>query len=381
MGSTHLGHLHSCISLDTWGHGVKSLEAEYKQTKIKSAVKLYGNEDPTIGLGRAFEEQAAVKGHRKEAGKFAEELGVSLNLSYPNPKLYDEEGKEVPKEKIKDKLKQRVRGQYAEKIRGERWQGKLLTSRWDDEDLSRQECFAWMTTWQRAPTHMIAGMTELYEQMLPTKVYSCHKTGTTPANDTTCRLCGKGTESMAHVIAGCSALAQSKYLERHNAALKVLYFELLRDLKLVDEVPPWYSKIQPKPLYESQDVQAFWDIPVYAEHNEVRANRVDARIVNHRERTVSTIEMSCPWVENRGKKDEEKTLKYGPLRWELKAQYKGYKINQYNVIIDVLGGWSVDMERSLRVLLGSRCREILRLMQRSVISSTLHIARTFKVAT
>ena len=85
-------------------------------------------------------------------------------------------------------------------------------------------------------------------------------------------------------------------------------------------------------------------------------------------------------VENRGKKDEDKTLKYGPLRWELKAQYKGYKINQYNVIIDVLGGWSVDMERSLRVLLGSSSREVLRLMQRSVISSTLHIARTFKVA-
>ena len=94
-------------------------------------------------------------------------------------------------------------------------------------------------------------------------------------------------------------------------------------------------------------------IPVFAEHNEVRANRVDARIVNHREKIVSTIEMSYPWVENRGKKDEEKTLKYGPLGWELKAQYKGYKINQYKVIIDVLGGWSVDMERSLRVLLGS----------------------------
>ncbi|PFX17665.1 hypothetical protein AWC38_SpisGene17993 [Stylophora pistillata] len=72
-----------------------------------AAVKLYGKEDPTMGLVRAFEEQAAVKGHRllvKEAGKFAEELGVSLNLSYPSPKLYDEEGKEVSKEKIKDKL-------------------------------------------------------------------------------------------------------------------------------------------------------------------------------------------------------------------------------------------------------------------------------------
>ena len=107
---------------------------------------------------------------------------------------------------------------------------------------------------------------------------------------------------------------------------------------------------------------------------------MDARIISHREKTLSTIEMSCPWVKNRGKIDEEKTLKYGPLRWELKAQYKGYKINQYNVIMDVLGGWSVDMERSLRVLLGSRCREILSLMQRSVISSMLHITRTFKVA-
>ena len=82
------------------------------------------------------------------------------------------------------------------------------------------------------------------------------------------------------MIVGCSALAQSKYLERHNAAL----IELLRDFELVDEVPPWYSKTQPKPMYESQDVQGFWDIPVFAEHNEVRANRVDATIVNHREK-------------------------------------------------------------------------------------------------
>ena len=83
--------------------GVKPVEAEYKQTKVKSAVKLYGTEDPTMGLVCAFEEQAVVRGHRslvKEAGKFAEELGISLNLSYPNPKLYDEEGKEMPKEKM-----------------------------------------------------------------------------------------------------------------------------------------------------------------------------------------------------------------------------------------------------------------------------------------
>ena len=39
-----------------------------------------------------------------------------------------------------------------------------------------------------------------------------------------------------HILAGCSALAQSKYLERDNSALKVLFFELLQDLKLIDSV-------------------------------------------------------------------------------------------------------------------------------------------------
>ena len=35
--------------------------------------------------------------------------------------------------------------------------------------------------------------------------------------------------------------------------------------------------------------------------------------------------MSCPWIESRAKKDEEKTLKYGPMMWELKQIYNGYR--------------------------------------------------------
>ena len=44
--------------------------------------------------------------------------------------------------------------------------------------------------------------------------------------------------------------------------------------------------------------------------------------------------MSCPWVSNRDKKTSEK---YAPLRWEMKQRYPGYEINQYNIILDVLG--------------------------------------------
>ena len=78
----------------------------------------------------------------------------------------------------------------------------------------------------------------------------------------------------------------------------------------------------PKAVYKSEKVEAWWDVPVYADHQEVRANRVDARIVNHVSKKVMTIEMSCPWISNREKKSEEKTMKYGPLMWEVKEHLK-----------------------------------------------------------
>ena len=74
--------------------------------------------------------------------------------------------------------------------------------------------------------------------------------------------------------------------------------------------------------------------------------------------------MSCPWLENRSTKDEEKSLKYGPLRWKLKQQYPGYKVKQYNITIDVLGGWFKELEKSMNELVGVKGDNILRRMQR-----------------
>ena len=101
-------------------------------------------------------------------------------------------------------------------------------------------------------------MFELYEQLLPTRLYACQKTHTSLESEAWWRLCGKAPESVAHILSGCGALAQSKYLSRHDSALKVLFYEMLHDLGLIDEVPPWYSPAKPKPVYESDDVQAYW---------------------------------------------------------------------------------------------------------------------------
>ena len=103
--------------------------------------------------------------------------------------------------------------------------------------------------------------------------------------------------------------------------------------------------------------------------------------MNHKSKEVVVLEMSCPWIYNRGKKDKEKSVKYGPLRWELQERYPGYTVQQYNIIMDVLGGWSRTIEEGLRKLLGKKTKDVLRNMQKSVVSSTLNIARIFKIIT
>ena len=76
--------------------------------KVKAAVKLYQNRDPAMKMVREFEEQAESKGYQsmtKEAGKYAEEYGLQLQLDHPDPVCVTEEGEVVPGDKLKTRLR------------------------------------------------------------------------------------------------------------------------------------------------------------------------------------------------------------------------------------------------------------------------------------
>ena len=79
-------------------------------------------------------------------------------------------------------------------------------------------------------------------------------------------------------------------------------------------------------------------------------------------------------------KDFEKTTKYSQLRLELTNRYPEYKVNQYNIIMDVLGGCSKEVEKNIKELVGDKCESIMRQMQKAILSSSLHIARMFKLS-
>ena len=154
---------------------------------------------------------------------------------------------------------------------------------------------------------------------------------------------------------------------------------MIRPLDLVTLEVPWFSKTQPKPMYENERAIAYWDIPLYADNTHVKANRIDATIVDKENKEVSVIEMSCPWVEIREEKDAKKTTKYGPLRWELEQRYPEYRVRQFNVIVDVLGGYSRDVRKALKELVGDKSDTMALQIQKSVITSSLNIARRFKL--
>ena len=68
------------------------------------------------------------------------------------------------------------------------------------------------------------------------------------------------------------------------------------------------------------------------------------------------------------------------LRLELTNRYPEYKVNQYNIIMDVLGGCSKEVEQNIKEPVGDKCESIMRQMQQAILSSSLRIARMFKLS-
>ena len=212
----------TCLGSSVEDWGLKSVENEYKNTKIKAALKLYWNADPTIAAVRSFEKLAVQNGRYsiiENAKKYAEELDLQLWLNFPNP-VAVADGKEVEAKKVKQAIYKARQQEIQSTVSEERWQGKLIKNRWDDEKVKLEECF------------------------------SC-------------------------------------------------FFEVLRSLDLITKVELWFSQVTPKPLYENEHATAFWDVPLFADTTQVKANRIDATVIDKTSKQVRVIEMSCPWLENR----------------------------------------------------------------------------------
>ena len=98
------------LAREKGGRGLRSVEREYKLAKIKAAMKLCQNTDLSMRTVQQFDERALEKGHTslmKEAHKFAEDLGMSLSLEYPQPscRYVSDPETEIKGPKVKEHFK------------------------------------------------------------------------------------------------------------------------------------------------------------------------------------------------------------------------------------------------------------------------------------
>ena len=88
-----------------------------------------------------------------------------MRLNFPNPTAITD-GKKVDAKKVTQAIYKPRQHEIQSTVSEERWQGKLINNRWDDEKVKLEEYFAWLFSWKNAPKHTIAGVQEL----LPTAI-------------------------------------------------------------------------------------------------------------------------------------------------------------------------------------------------------------------
>ena len=230
------------------------------------------------------------------------------------------------------------------------WQGNLLKERWNDVELNLSECFMWNHKWKTCPVEVINDLHSIYLQIVPTKTFKKFR-GDYSIQSINCRMCNTNeVESIRHLLSSCQTFAKTLYKRRHDKVLQHIVFNYLVKKRIIEKCPPWYSKVEIKKHYKSEDTEVFWDIPEYSgnvEDDEEKALRPDGKIIMTNEKLIYILEQSVPWLMNREVKLAEKEDKYKNIIRNTKLAYPGYTVKQLTFVIDCLGGYSSSLKESL----------------------------------
>ena len=88
----------------------------------------------------------------------------------------------------------------------------------------------------------------IQEQAVTTRYIKKHIHKTTDTD--ICRMCNTMQETIAHVVSGCTTLAATSCLKRHNSVAKIIHLELAKKFNLAElkETLKWYSYTPEKVL-------------------------------------------------------------------------------------------------------------------------------------
>ncbi|KAL1448229.1 hypothetical protein WDU94_006605 [Cyamophila willieti] len=193
------------------------------------------------------------------------------------------------------------------------------------------------------------------------------------AVDGKCRLCRNADEHISHILSGCTQLASTEYLARHNKVAAYIHWTISKMYELVFDPPPFYNYI-PEPVLESRNHLLYWDRTILTDKT-VAHNKPDIVYINKQENNAIIIDVAVPLTHNVQKTETEKVTKYEDLKEEMKRIWRLNNIVIIPVVISSEGVTSKNFKINLEKLdIKTYARWNI---QKSVILQTCHLVRKF----
>lgn len=216
-------------------------------------------------------------------------------------------------------------------------------------------------------------MLAIQDQVVGTKNYQRYIVKSVQAADDRCRKCREQSETIQHITGGCSALAQSDYLYRHNQVANIVHQELAFKCNLVKDKLPYY-KYKPSPVLESASFTLYYDRSIITDRA-VHNNRPDIVLLSKFGKKAYLIDIAVPNTHNIEKTIAEKHRKYTELKDEVQRLWNMDNVYIVPIVLSATGIIPRSLHHSLSLL--ELKAGIYVCLQKAVILSTTRIVRRF----
>ncbi|MEG0366515.1 MAG: reverse transcriptase family protein [Coprobacillus sp.] len=133
-----------------------------------------------------------------------------------------------------------------------------------------------------------------------------------------CRYCGKSNASVDHIATRCNKLNHTRYIERHNAIVKIIHKALIKKHN-INNIEYHHSSNIAK-VVQNNSIKIISDMPIETAYK-VQFNKPDIVIINNDNKTIQIIDITVTNTERIKISELEKIQKYDELSKDMMQTY------------------------------------------------------------
>jgi len=357
---------------DQGGRGLASVEQMHDRVVLGMACRVLQGTDPLLRFVAAHERAGLGAILFKQAGTSARDLGIVLDIG-AKAAIDGKPVAEIGLRALSGRIRRLQQVRALETHRAKPIHGQFFATL-DKQGLNKEHTWAWLRSGGlRSETEgfLMAAQDGVLPLMNRRKVVLGENV------DAKCRACKKAPETTYHLLSACSSYAPTKYVSRHNAALRVLYFHLRHSYRIDEEPVVPYVPADLPSVVENDNCRIYWNFPVPTTR-QLEATKPDIVLFDWSRKEIHFVEFSCPAETNMAVKEDEKSAKYRDLAFDIGKQYPGHKVIITVLLIAVMGGMNGSFLTRLADL--PTCREravvLAAQMQKAVLLGSLSLIRS-----